>query len=53
VEVCRDADGSSLRPWDVSQDCITEHDRRHAMLREYLVTAAPDAKRRAIASLER
>jgi wobble nucleotide-excising tRNase len=42
LEVCRDAAGSSLRAWDVGQDCITEHDRRHAMLRKYLVTAAPN-----------
>jgi len=42
LEVCRDGAGSSLRAWDVNQDCITEHDRRHAILREYLVTAAPN-----------
>jgi hypothetical protein len=44
LEVCRAGTGSSLRPWDVRQDCITEHDRRHAMLREYLVTAAPNSR---------
>jgi hypothetical protein len=44
LEVCRDGPGSSLRAWDVSQDCITEHDRRHAMLREHLVTAPPNKR---------
>ncbi len=28
--------GSTLAEWDVSQDCITEHDRRHAMVRSYI-----------------
>jgi wobble nucleotide-excising tRNase len=42
VQVARDGAGSTLRAWDVNQDCITEHDRRHAMLREYLVTSAPN-----------
>ena len=38
VEMFRDAGGSSIRLWDVNRDCITEHDRRHEMLREYLTT---------------
>lgn len=42
LEVSRDGLGSTLRAWDVNQDCITEHDRRHAMLREYLLTNAPN-----------
>jgi wobble nucleotide-excising tRNase len=42
LEVCRDGAGSSLRAWDVNQDLITEHDRRHTMRRQYLVTAAPN-----------
>jgi wobble nucleotide-excising tRNase len=37
IQVTRDGTGSTLSNWDVSQDCITEHDRRHAMLREYTV----------------
>jgi len=42
LEVSRDGAGSTLRAWDVNQDCITEHDRRHAMLREYVVTNTPN-----------
>jgi wobble nucleotide-excising tRNase len=36
LEVSRDGAGSALRAWDVSQDSVTEHDRRHAALRQYL-----------------
>jgi wobble nucleotide-excising tRNase len=42
LEVARDGAGSTLRPWDVSQDSVTEHDRRHAALRQYLDTSAPN-----------
>jgi hypothetical protein len=33
--VTRDTVGSTISEWDVNQDCITEHDRRHTLLREY------------------
>jgi hypothetical protein len=36
LEVIRDADGSTLSVWNVAQDSITEHDRKHALLRDYL-----------------
>jgi wobble nucleotide-excising tRNase len=36
IRVQRDATGSSIVAWDVEQDSVTEHDRRHAVLREYL-----------------
>jgi wobble nucleotide-excising tRNase len=39
LEVVRDGDGSTIQPWDVHRDCITEHDRRHALLREYTKAA--------------
>jgi hypothetical protein len=29
-----------MQAWNVEQDCITEHDRRHAMLRNYLTGSA-------------
>ncbi len=37
IQVTRDGPGSTLATWNVEQDCITEHDRRHALLREYKV----------------
>lgn len=40
LEVVRDANGSTLREWNVEQDTITEHDRRHALLRDYLSRGA-------------
>ena len=36
VQVVREGAGSTIRLWDVDQDCVTEYDRRHAMLRGYL-----------------
>jgi wobble nucleotide-excising tRNase len=42
LEVSRDGAGSTLRLWDVSQDSVTEHDRRHAALRQYLEVSTPN-----------
>lgn len=35
LQITRDTVGSTISEWDVNQDCITEHDRRHTLLREY------------------
>jgi wobble nucleotide-excising tRNase len=40
LEVVRDGDGSTIRAWDVNRDMITLHDRRHEILRNYMVSAA-------------
>lgn len=48
IEVARDGAGSTIRPWDVDQDSISEHDRRHSLLRDYLVNGGPN--RRDVAS---
>lgn len=32
--------GSTLAAWDVHQDCITEHDRRHALVAAYIQAAS-------------
>jgi wobble nucleotide-excising tRNase len=42
LQVARDPAGSTIRSWNVDQDCVTEHDRRHAMLREYLASGTPN-----------
>lgn len=47
----RDTVGSTLAVWDVNQDCITEHDRRHAFVQQYLQAADPAAERRVAAAL--
>lgn len=41
--------GSTIADWDVSQDCITEHDRRHAMVRAYIDNSV-GADERAVAA---
>jgi wobble nucleotide-excising tRNase len=38
-EFIRDGNGSTIAAWDVNRDMVTEHDRRHAMLLDYLTTA--------------
>ena len=44
LEVVRDGAGSTLRAWDVAQDSITEHDRRHAKLSEFLASGTGDMR---------
>ena len=36
LEIIRSNDESSLVPWDVSADALTEHDRRHRAFHDYL-----------------
>jgi wobble nucleotide-excising tRNase len=36
IKITRDGSGSALAPWDVNQDCVTEHDRRHALVSSYI-----------------
>ncbi|MCL4686159.1 AAA family ATPase [Myxococcota bacterium] len=44
LEIARDGKSSTLRPWDVAQDSVTEHDRRHERLREYVATGNSDQR---------
>jgi wobble nucleotide-excising tRNase len=44
IQIARDGTGSSFRSWDVDQDCVTEHDRRHALLRDYLSANTGDPR---------
>ena len=48
LRINRDGTGSTLAVWDVHQDCITEHDRRHALVSAYIRVASA-AKERAVA----
>ena len=36
--VKRSGQSSSIDPWDVHQDCIAEHDKRHALIQHYIET---------------
>jgi wobble nucleotide-excising tRNase len=49
LQLVRDGNGSTFGTWDVEQDCVTEHDRRNAMLREYLVSATANSRGVAVA----
>lgn len=37
-------DGSTIQAWDVNSDLITEHDRRHALIREFIGGAGPNSR---------
>lgn len=44
LEIARDGTGSTVRAWDVAQDSITEHDRRHSRLREFVGSGTGDQR---------
>jgi wobble nucleotide-excising tRNase len=50
IKIERHADGSSIVPWDINNDSLTEHDRNHCLLRSYLLNGpGPDSRRVATA----
>jgi wobble nucleotide-excising tRNase len=51
LKIERDQSGSRLAAWDVNQDCITEHDRRHAAVRPFISTPATTDERAVAAAL--
>ena len=51
IRLVRDAVGSTLEAWDVRQDSITEHDRRHALVVEYISASDPSKEREVAISL--
>lgn len=44
LQLIRNGEDSTLQAWDVNQDCITEHDRRHDLLNEYQSSGTPDSR---------
>lgn len=52
LRIDRGAVGSTLAAWDVHQDCISEHDRRHALVSGHINAANP-ANERAVAQVLR
>ena len=44
IEIARSGSGSIIRLWDVSTHGISEHDKRHAKLREYRDNQMPNAR---------
>jgi hypothetical protein len=51
IMIRRDGAGSTLAAWDVNADCITEHDRRHALVTIYVQAANPANERQVAAAL--
>jgi wobble nucleotide-excising tRNase len=51
IKMSRDGSGSTLSTWDVRQDSITEHDKRHAKVTSYLTTANAADQREVAAAL--
>lgn len=47
IRVARQGSGSTLTSWDVNQDAITEHDRRHAIVSDYISNGGPATEREA------
>ena len=44
LHVVRDGNGSTIEAWNVDQDSVTEHDRRHAAMREYLANGGQNER---------
>ncbi|MDE0269022.1 MAG: AAA family ATPase [Acidimicrobiaceae bacterium] len=42
IEITRQKTGSMLSPWDIEQDFLTEHDRRHGRLSTYMTEGTGD-----------
>lgn len=38
IKIGRASQGSSLEAWNVSQECVTEYDRRHELVRRYVAS---------------
>ena len=49
LQITRNGDASTLSAWNVNDDIITEHDRRHALLREYAANGGPNNREVAVA----
>jgi wobble nucleotide-excising tRNase len=51
LRINRAAVGSEITIWDVRNDSISEHDKRHELVRGYLLAADPDKERQVAAAL--
>jgi len=49
LKIIRSGQSSSIDTWDVHQDCITEHDKRHTVIQHY-ISAGNTGKEREIAT---
>ena len=51
MRITRNGGGSTIAVWDVRQDTLTAHDRRHERVREYIETGDPANEREVAAAL--
>ena len=51
LRINRVAAGSDVVVWDVRNDSVSEHDKRHELVRDYLVAADPDKERQVAEAL--
>ncbi|TBF85707.1 AAA family ATPase [Rhizobium leguminosarum] len=51
IRIDREGASSTLSAWDVTQDSITEHDRRHALVSDYILGGGPATEREAAQAL--
>ena len=51
IKITRDGDGSSLAAWDVRQDSISEHDKRHEKVAAYIQSSQGVNEREVAAAL--
>ena len=51
IKIVRAPSGSTLADWNVRQDCITEHDRRHELVRAYMENSVDNDERAVAAAL--
>lgn len=45
MEIRRQRDSSEIFSWNINNDLVTEHDRRHRLLRDYLERSVPDSRK--------
>lgn len=51
LHIIRSGQSSTIDTWDVKQDCITEHDKRHALIQQYLNQSDPNKEREVATAL--
>jgi wobble nucleotide-excising tRNase len=45
IKIARQGTGSTLEEWDVNQDCITEHDKNHIAVADYITNGGTQNER--------
>jgi wobble nucleotide-excising tRNase len=51
LKIVRNGQSSTIDTWDVHQDCITEHDKRHALIKNYIASGNPGKEREVATAL--